>query len=406
MKYSTYQQRIFCFLVACPLLLGTLVQAVFVPTQLPDPSRRWSVSATVLSGWDDNIYSRPDGPDKISSATTTFMPVLYVYIPLDQSFFGMRYTHDSTYYWDRTGGDNWDRSHIVDMMASHRFNNRLQLDITDSFRRGTRPELVDLVNNVPYIRQQQGDYYYNNLNASLNYKLTQLWTLIVGNAWEYWAYDKMSDQDRNIYSPNIGLSYILSPSTTIGANFRIGIVDYSNPGINDGKNSITETAYLSLTHLFNPQLTGQIGAGASRAEFGDNTTSTSPYFSGNLSYQYCKDGTVSLGTSYFLNPSVQNFYRSSGTLATFVQVNHTITRKLIANLSATHIYSTMGNLESSAVGTSESTDTSWRLGLGLTYACTRWLSLEANYSYETIDSDMNGRGYDRNRVWGGVRVTY
>ena len=411
-KMKSRQISTISLVFICGLMFTTIAQAVFVPTQLADPSRRWSVSASVMGGWNDNIWTRPDGaPDKKSSATTTLEPHLYIYLPSDQSFFALRYTYDGIYYWDRGGGDPWDHTHIVDLTASHRFNTRLQLDVTDSFRRGLSPELADMVNNVPFIRQQQGDYFYNNLNANLSYILTRLWTLTVGMTWDYWSYDLAASGDsldRNIYTPNIGLLYTLSPSTTLGATLRVGVVDYKNPGLNNNKNSTSETAFLSLTHMFNPQLTGQVSGGAGFTTFGDDHETASPYFNANLTYRYIQNGTVSIGTSYFLYTSDQFGYRSSDTLANYLQVNQGITGKLFANLNIAYVHSEYGNLEPSLAGLSPAStkDDAWRIGLGATYNFTRWISFDANYSFDTVSADISGHAYERNRFWAGLRVTY
>ncbi len=396
-------------LVVVGLMLSSLAYAVFEPSQLPDPSRRWAVSALVSGGYDDNVYtSSSDDPNKKSSGITVVEPKFYLNYPMDQTFIGLRYAYNATYYWDRTGSDAWDQSHIADFIASHRFTPRLQLDVTDSFRRGLQPELVDMSTGVPYIRQQNGDYYYNNLIGTLTYNLTRLWTLSVGMGWEYWSYDEATvatDNDRNIYSPNIGINYTVNPSTTIGLYFRESLVEYSTPGLNDARNSHTETVYLSLIHQFNPKLSGQINAGGGVTEFGDDHSSTSPYASGSLTYRYAPNGTVTVGSSYFLYTSDQYGYRSADTLATFLQLNHMITPKLAATLGGTYIRSEYGDPDPWLTPLGEPKSDAYRVNLGLNYAFTRWLSAELNYTYDRVSSQL-GNSYDRNRVWVGVRVTY
>lgn len=413
MKCFNQTRRLYAtwILVSLGLMLSTLAYAVFEPSQLPDPSRRWAVSALVSGGYDDNVYSSSSGdPNKKSSSTMVFEPKFYLNYPMDQSFIGLRYAYNATYYLDRGGGDSWDQTHIADFIATHRFNPRLQLDITDSFRRGLSPELVDMVDKVPYIRQQQGDYYFNNLVANLTYNLSRLWTLNIGASWEYWSYDETSvgvQNDRNVYSPNIGLNYTLSPSTTIGLNFREGIVEYSTPGTNDARNSHSETVYLSLIHQFNPKFSGQINAGGGVTEYGDDHSSTSPYASGSLTYRYAMNGTATLGSSYFLYTSDQYGYRSAETLATFLQINHMITPKLGAILGGTYIHSMYGDPDPwiAPLVASDPKGNAWRLNLGVSYAFTRWFNAELNYTFDRVCSEI-GSSFTRNRVWAGVRVTY
>ena len=399
-------------LVFTGLLCGTVAHAVFEPSPLSDPSRRWAISAAASGGYDDNIFDSPsDSPNKKSSATSVLESKFYVNYPMDQTFLGLRYAYNAIYYWDRSGGDPWDQSHVADFIFSHRFNPRLQLDLTDNFRRGLSPELVNIANGTPYISQQQGDYFYNYLNAALTYNISRLWTLTITTGWETWSYDNPAvvyGNDRNVYSPGIGLNYTLSPSTTLGIEFHEGIVDYSNPGANDAQNSHSETVYLTLMHQFNPQLSGQINVGGSVAEYGDGTGNSSPYASGSVTYRYAVNGTATLGTSYFLYTSDQNGFRSAETLATFLQVNQSLTPKLTATLGLNYIHSLLSNPDPTIAPTvaGEPSSDAWRLNLGLSYACTHWFSLDLNYSFDTVTSQIPGNSFDRNRVSAGVRFTY
>lgn len=403
------QRSIWSFLLL-GLLLGNAVHAVYEPSQLPDPSRRWSVDLGVSGGYDDNIYSRPDGdPDKKSSASTILNPRLALNIPLDQTFFGLRYSYEWIYYWDRPGeNEKYDQNHIADFIFSHRFTPRLQLDINDNFRRGISPALVEIISGVPYIRQEQGDYFYNNLTATLTYNLTKVWSVSIFNSWELWSYDDqaVATQDRYIYSPGLALNYLLSPATTLGLHYRAGIVDYNDPGPNDQKNSLSHTVYLFLSHLFSPQLSGQLSAGGTISETGDDHDSSAPYVSGSLTYRYAPNGHVSVGASYFLYTSDQFGFRSADTIAAFVQCNHAITPKLTARCGVTYIHSEYNDPDYTIPpGSPTPSEDGWRVNVGATYSFTRWFFAEAGYEF-IHSSGVLGDGFDRNRFWGGIRLTY
>lgn len=397
-------------LVILGLWISNLAQAVYEPSQLSDPSRRWSFDVGISAGYDDNIYSQ--SANEQSSSTTTLNPRLSVNIPLDQTFIGLRYNYDWIYYWERTGGDKYDQNHSADLIFSHRFNPRLQLDLTDNFRRGISPALTDIIANVPYIRQEQGNYFFNNLTPTLTFNLTRVWTLSLYTSWEYWSWDNsnIADQDRNIYSPGVGLNYLLSSATTLGVNFRLGIVDYNDPGLNNQKNSTSEMAYLFVSHMFNPQLSAQLSAGGSTTEMGDSHSSASPYMSGGLTYRYAPNGTVSIGASYFLYTSDQYGYRTSDAVASYLQLSHAITMKFTARLGVTFIHSEMNDPEygPDAIippGMSNPSEDAWRMNIGGSYSFTRWLFAEAYYEF-IHSSGVGGGSYDRNRVWGGLRFTY
>jgi len=410
-RKQTRQAHLTASLIVLGLFIGGLAHAVYEPSPLSDPSRRWSVDLGISGGYDDNIHSRPDNdPNKQSSGTMILNPRLAINIPLDQTFIGLRYSYDWIYYFDRAhAGDEYeeeyDQNHTVDLIFSHRFTPRFQLDITDNFRRGLSPALTE-IGGIPNPRPETGDYFFNNLSTTFTYNLTRVWTLNIFNSWEYWSYDDSTQQDRNIYSPGIGVNYLLSPVTTLGLNLRVGLVDYDDPGPNDQKNSVSETVYLFLSHLFNPQLSIQLSAGGSYTEMGDDHTSGSPYASGSLTYRYSQNGTVSIGASYFLYTSDQYGYRTSDTVATFLQCTHAITPKLTARLNLTFLHSEFNDPDFTIPsGTPEPSEDAWRVTVGASYSFTRWFFAEANYEF-AHSSGVGAGSYDRNRFWAGVRFTY
>jgi hypothetical protein len=393
-----------CLLLVTGLLIGNLAQAVYEPSQLSDPSRRWAVDMGISGGYDDNVNSA--SANKQSSSTMALNPRLFLNIPLDQTFVGLRYSYNWINYPDRVGGDKYDQNHNGDLIFSHRFNPRLQLDLTDNFRRGISPQLTTFTGAI---LQFEGNYYFNNLTGTLTYNLTRLWTLSINTAWQFWSYDNASNaqQDRNIYTPGFNLNYLLNPATTLGLGFNVGIVDYNNPGPNNQLNSTTETAYLFLSHLFNPQLSAQVSAGGSVTELGDGHTASSPYATGSFTYRYSRNGTVSIGGSYFTYTSDLNGYRNSDAMAAFLQCSHMITPKLTGRLLLNFTHYEMHNPDFNTIASAipDPASDSWLVNLGATYAFTRWLYGEAYYQFTHSSSNLGG-SFDRNQIWGGIRVTY
>jgi len=52
------------------------------------------------------------------------------------------------------------------------------------------------------------------------------------------------------------------------------------------------------------------------------------------------------------------------------------------------------------------TDNYYMADVNLTYEISRWIAAEAGYLYDKLDSDIPNRGFDRHRVYVGVRATY
>ncbi len=389
-------------ILAVGLALTSSTYAVYQPSQLPDPSRRWGATLSLQQGYDDNVNT---SADKQGSATTSITPRLYLNFPLDQTFIGLRYSYSAMYYWDRAG-EGWDQSHIADILFSHRFSPRLTLNIDDSMRRGIEPELVDL----GQISRRESDYWFNSLTAGLTWNATRRWLLGLSQSWEHWSYDDQAiadDSDRNTLSTGVNSTYTLDPVSSIGLNFRYSTTLYEDAGPDDVRDSQTETVFLSYTRLFSPQLTMQIAGGAGFSQFGDDHDDVSPYASASLAYTYAPDSTVSFNSTYSFVSSDVGVYRSSDTLVLSLQASHRLTRKCRVSVGADYINRNYQNPDPTMVFTlSEQSEDAARARVAVSYAFTRWVSADFSYSYERIWSDIGGRSFDRNRVYGGLRFTF
>jgi long-subunit fatty acid transport protein len=139
---------------------------------------------------------------------------------------------------------------------------------------------------------------------------------------------------------------------------------------------------------------------------GDGHGSSSPYASGAFTYRYGAHGTVSIGASYFLYTSDQYGFRTAETIASYLQLSHAITTKLTGRIGVSFIHSELNDPDFTIPpGTPTPSEDAWRVAVGATYAFTRWLYLDANYEF-LYSSGVMGSGFDRNRVWAGIRVTY
>lgn len=394
--------RLSCWL-ALGLLAAPAAWAVYQPSQLPDPSRRWSVSLAAREGYDDNINSSPT--IRKGSATTTVEPRLYLNIPLDRTFIGLRYTYQMVYYSSRVDNEI-DQNHVMDLILSHQFNPRLTLDINDSMRRGLSPSLVEDSFGGPTLRRENGDFWYNYLSAGLTYNVSRRWLASLSQSWDTWAYDKSNDNDRNNYSTTASAVYTMDPVSTVGLSFRFGLVDYDEPGLNNERNSTSETLFLSYTHIFTPQLSFSAAGGLTLVQFSANGGSLAPYGSSSLAYTYSPGCTASLSLGYSFSSSDNAAYRSSQALSVSGQVSHRISQKCQTTLGLGFVNSRYSDLTSGFIGSSSITDNALRLSASVSYGFTRWLYADLVYSFEQYWPNASADSYNRNRVSAGMRLTY
>lgn len=391
------------------MLFAATVQAVYLPSQLPDPSRRWSVSVSVREGYSDNVNAT--ATHREGSSYTTVEPKFYLNLPGDQTFFGLQYTYQMFYYPNRTAPEEVDQNHIFDLLCSHRFTPRLTLDVNDSFRRAISPELANTVNGVPRIERERGDYWYNALSGSLTYSASHRWTLSLAQLWETVSYDKSSiakDSDHNSFSTSASATYTVDPVSSVGANVRYSFTLQREPGHNDERNSQSEAVFLSYTHLFTPVLGLNLAGGASFNQFGEGQSSVSPYASGSLSYTYLPDCTLSFIAGYSFFDTEVAAYRSSDTFSMSAQLSHRLTPKCRVTLSAAYLLYQYRNRTEQVVANvpTNPMENALRLGLSASYQLTRWLYADLSYGYDQVWSDFQDREYWRNRIDGGLRFTF
>ncbi|NQU09287.1 outer membrane beta-barrel protein [bacterium] len=384
---------------------GSVARAVQEPFPLRDATRPWGVTLNTRGEYDDNIHTAPS--NTVSGWKGIIEPQLLLNLPGEQTFLGLRYNYRATVYEDRPG-DEVDHAHTGNLILSHAFTPRLAADLRNRLVRGVEPELVETEQGVPLVTRRRGDYFYNDVNGSVRYNLSRRWVGSLEADWTLWRYDDApaDRDDRDLYSGTLGAAYAVDPRTTVGLNYRFLRIDYQQSGTNDLRNSDSHFGYVSLVHRFNPLLSGQLNAGAEYRDFGDGTTQTSPDVNANLSYAYARGSALTAGLRYGIATTEAAGYRSTDSLVGYGQVTHRLTPKFFAGANLAYTHSTFENPAPGLglpSGTSESTLTT---GVSLRYEFTSWCSASGGYSFDRVDSDVAGRGYDRNRAWLGLRLAY
>lgn len=381
--------------------------AAYEPFPMPDPSRRWAVNATVRGEYDDNIFTTATSPQ--DSFKAIIEPQVLLNIPLEQTFFGLRYNYGGTWYTDRPG-DDYDQSHSADLLFSHTFTPRLTLDLRDNMRFGQEPELVEQSAGTPVVVRRRGDYLYNNLNGKLSYNLSRRWTAAVSGGWERWRYDDAAvatANDRDDYQATLSALYAIDPRTVVGGNYRFGVTDYVNPAplpaAPDSRDATSHILYVSGVRRFNPQFSAQVSAGAELRLYEDGQDDLGPYVDGAVQYTYAPESLVRGGIRYVFTDTEQSTFRSAESAVLFAHIAHRITGKFHAGGDVLLAFNTFTE---SLVGGPDADETVLQLAVRLTYKFTRWCNGEFHYTFDDVSSDLPNSDFDRNRVSLGVRLVY
>jgi hypothetical protein len=180
------------------------------------------------------------------------------------------------------------------------------------------------------------------------------------------------------------------------------------------RNNREHTFYVGAMHDFSPQFSGALRAGASYTDYYNDPNSDStwtPYVNGSLTYKYAPESSVTGGISYDRNATdIVGFGFSGGngsftqdaeSFVIFAAVNHRLGPNLFANVNGQFQNSTYNG------GTfNNQTEQYYLVGLELEYRFNPWFSTHLGYNYDNLQSQIESRGFDRNRVYVGITASY
>ena len=383
----------------------------------------WSVGASLRGFYDDNIYTRPNGPAKIDSFGFEISPRVSYAAKFDATSVSLSYAYSAKYY-DTSKADNaWDQGHSVNASLQHEFNQRLSLSASDAFAITREPQ--ELFSGLVY--RTQGNNLNNQAQISLAYEISPLWSVVIGYHNGYYDYDNVvykAALNRIEHLPSLNLRYQIAPLTVGVLGYQYGsVVHDGNLTLSGVPGSLSASArdntshyfFGGLDHTFSPDLSGAVRAGAQITKYDYNGPAgvrygeTSPYADANLKYGFAPGSSFQIGVRHQRNATdvTLNFsgdivqdQESTGVYGT---LRHQITGKLGAHLTAQYQDSQFHGGGPTIDGKSE---TFFTIGGGLDYQISANLSAEASYSYDDLTSNLLARGYTRNRVFLGIRASY
>lgn len=423
----------------------TSLQAINAPdfTRV-QTERPWSVTCTVRAFYDDNFTTSPatiPGPGGIplkpNNETFGFevRPSVRVSLPFDQTFIGAGYAFAGRYF-DARMPDAWDFTHEFDARLNHRFSERYDLDVTDSFVITQEPTILDAGGIITSPTRTNGDSKRNAANIKFNARLTRLIGLGLGYGNNLYSYDqtgvgsRAAILDRMEQTANIDLRFQVTPQFVGFLGYQYGMSSYNGnsplylilidptppgtyaPGpLSNIRDSQSHYGYLGAEYMFSSQLTGAIRAGVQATSYDSfSNDSMSPYVDLSLTYAYKSGCSVTGGFKHTRNatdivqPNLVNTAQPTldqETSVIYGSINHQITRNLTGSLISQYQMSTFN-----AGAANDRSENIWLIGLNFDYRINRHWAVELGYNFDTLSSDLPNRSFDRNRVYTGFRATY
>lgn len=418
-------------LITCASLAA--VGIVSLQAQAVDGSGRpWSVSAKLRGFYDDNWATSPDsgGPPRQSSWGINFAPGVGYVLFRDRTTLKANYDFDMRWYEARTDNDI-DYTHRGELGLTHAFSERYRLDLNDSIVYSSEPGVIEPNGQAASFVRTDGNAWRNYGGAGFTAGLTESLGTRLGYSNTLYDYEEAGFPgsrsallDRMEHLITADLRWTFQPTIVGMAGYQYGYWGYTSsdqlyatsPGqppapTGDARNQESHYGFLGADYTAQPGLTAQIRAGVNYARY-PNTDADSilaPFVDFAVSYEYMKGSRVALGVKHDLRPTdVAIVSQTNGSITTsqeattvYGYVAHRITEKLMGTVRGSWQGGTYQGGQYDGY-----TDDFFTADVNLAYDLTHYLTAEAGYAYDILESNIPARPYDRNRFYFGVRATY
>jgi hypothetical protein len=350
-------------------------------------------------------------------------PSVSLNMPMETSFVGLSYLYSARYFEDRDN-DKWDQSHDARFTFDHRFTERYWINLRDQFVYSVEPTLLSQGSTItgPTTLRANAEGLHNHALLTFDAELTRQWALRLAYANDYYNYNDSGPGsysallDRDEHSIRIDPRYVLAPDTTLFAGYEFGFRDYLSDELIGGgltgndRDTASHTVYVGAEHQFNSQLAIEGRAGAKYRKYTElDQNETRPYVDVVCTYNYLPGSYVKVGVKYDNNATdvalagtnPNDVTLDQDTTTGYLSVNHRITALLSAGLLVQYQHSVYNGGP-----TDGDSDDYLTLALNVAYKITKNWSVEAVYYLDNLSSDIDGRDFNRNRVFAGARFTY
>lgn len=363
----------------------------------------YNITFDVRFGYDDNINTTAF--NRQESAFANFQLGISYKAASPRSTLSIGAGVGVVYYFDREGGRSTDFNLVWNSQWSYKLTPRATINTSTYFVYQSQPDFaLNFVGGL--VDRRSTDYLYISSSYGLTYQWSRRFATVTSYKPVFIRYiDEpfSTQQDRSEHYFVQEFRFLLQPTVTFTGEYRFGYIDYSDISLD----SRAHYLLAGIDATLSPRLKAGFRLGAefrdySQAGRGDYS---GPYAEGTLSYDYQRNSNISFLFRYGIEQTdvVGSTNRNSFRLG--INLRHQFTPRIGGYAS---FYYTRSNYEGSRVGfsTGDFNDNIYDVNVGLRYAVNRNWSVELGYLHTTVNSDIFGRGYDRNRVFVGGRFSF
>jgi hypothetical protein len=327
-----------------------------------------------------------------------------------------------TDYFDRPGQSAPDYNAYLGLSLKHLFSQRLILNITAYASYQAEPDFSIGTG----FNQRSGNYFYTNDRFSLTYLWTPRFSTDTSYTFGALLYDNTGATGVGSFENRIENTFanqfrlLIWPTTTIVAEYRIQFVSYQDTDAD----AINQFILGGFDHSFSPRFKISYRGGVQTRSLDStevilvpspifpglflpktvhtSTDSLSPYFEATATYEVGRQTSITWTTRYGQEEPDVSGQPGRTTFRTGLDATHKWTPRISSRLAVYYAHDHYGPQGVNPSFDQDSIDAA----LSLRYSITRYLGIEAGYNHTEVLSDAPGRGYARNRYYGGFDFSF
>lgn len=357
------------------------------------------VSVSVRGGFDDNVLTSTF--DRQSS------PFVNVNFALTYNFGSPRMTIDLqtnggiTDYFNEPEGVNYDFNPNVNFSITYKASPRLTLSETTYATYQNQP---DFQYNAG-LNRRSGAYFFSSNKFAATYRWRPRFSTVTSYTLTILQYnDATTASFENRFEHTFGneFRFLVWPTTSVIAEYRLAIFDYEN----SVRNSISNFFLGGLDHSFSPRFSVSTRAGMEVRSYDNFGTRSDPYFEGTLSYALGPHLSLSWSNRYSIEEPDVPGSQARTTFRSGLTGAYKVTPRITASLSAFYQHDVNDPSVVFIFVQPGFTEDSFSMNLALRYAINHTWGAELGYDFTDVASDIALREYYRNRFYGGVNFTF
>jgi|GEM_PF-2092047 len=352
------------------------------------------LSLSVSEQYNDNVLLQKT--DRKGDFETSVSPGLDISLQSGKTTLSLGYTPGFNYYIKDTNLDN--TSHNVHAAGTFNLSDATVVGINDTFMKSSEISDLSGIANIGPVRVLTEETV-NNGAGNVTFKLSSNLNLVLGGGATTTNIKGTASGNSETYTGNAGLNYTLSERTTVS-----GTAGYSQFDYEAGNDSNSQNYGLGLTYVLTPTVTLGLNGGLSVTQFA-NAGTGSPNFNGSAALtKKFQSGTASISFAQSIISSAADSEPMKQQQVS-IQFARPLTESLSASLMAS--YSQYNSIKTSLANTALADTDTLSAGAGLTYKINTWADLALNYSYLSLKNRVNGAAdYSDNVVMLKLTIFY